>query len=392
VSEGETDTGSTTVLARDAALDGVRGVAIGLVLLAHGFTVAPLDPVTKFLHTVTNSMQIGLDVFFVLSGFLISSILIRTREDDGYFRNFYARRVLRIFPAYYLVLVGVFLVRPLLLGEPPWHEELQPQSPYFFLYIQNFVLASRGLEIWPGLHHTFSLAIEEQFYLVWPLVFWVTPKRLLLRMSLLFCAGSLAIKCVLYLSGASLLTVYMGTLPRLHALAAGAAVAAWIGIHGGTVPLRWLRMVGVVAGATVALEIVARGLDLISEDLHTFLLNVSAMPFLSWLLFETLVSARKSSLRRVLEARPLLFLGRYSYGLYLIHFVVLWELRPRLVPTWSVIFGLNQALLLTGAIDVLVSVLMAMAMYHAMELPVLKLKRYFVTRRPTAHAAAELRA
>jgi peptidoglycan/LPS O-acetylase OafA/YrhL len=94
------------VLARDPALDGVRGLAIGLVLLTHGFTVAPLGPVTRFLHMVTNSMQIGLDLFFVLSGFLLSSILIRTRGDDGYFRSFYARRVLRIFPAYYLLLAG----------------------------------------------------------------------------------------------------------------------------------------------------------------------------------------------------------------------------------------------------------------------------------------------
>jgi hypothetical protein len=78
------------------------------------------------------------------------------------------------------------------------------------------------------------------------------------------------------------------------------------------VSLRWLRMVSAIAGSAVALQIVARGLDLISEELLTFLLNISAMPLFSWLLFEALVAARKTSPRRVLEAHPLISLGRYS--------------------------------------------------------------------------------
>src|SRR5437868_7114891 len=94
---------TSDILERDPALDGVRGVAIGVILLAHGFMPNPGGFATTLIQRVLDSLSFGVDLFFVLSGFLITSILIRTRETSGYFRNFSARRSLRIFPAYYLV-------------------------------------------------------------------------------------------------------------------------------------------------------------------------------------------------------------------------------------------------------------------------------------------------
>jgi hypothetical protein len=109
---------SSDTLERDAALDGVRGLALSMVVLGHGFDFATQGPMTRAMHTLMDSMQVGLDLFFVLSGFFISSILIRTRDDERYFVNFYERRVLRIFLAYYLLLLAVYIGRPLLFGEP----------------------------------------------------------------------------------------------------------------------------------------------------------------------------------------------------------------------------------------------------------------------------------
>src|SRR5882724_11104702 len=91
------------ILARDPALDGLRGLAIALVLVDHVFPLAPTSTALAAARMVAGSLFIGVDLFFVLSGFLITTILIRTRASPQYFRNFYARRILRIFPAYDLI-------------------------------------------------------------------------------------------------------------------------------------------------------------------------------------------------------------------------------------------------------------------------------------------------
>ena len=379
---------SSDTLERDPTLDGVRGLALGMVMVGHAFALASKGPITRAVHVTMDSMQIGLDLFFVLSGFLISSILIRTRDDDGYFVNFYARRVLRIFPAYYLVLLGVYVGRPLLFGAPAWQAAIDREAPYYLLYVQNLVMAWRGEGLgWVGLFHTFSLAIEEQFYLAWPLLIWCTPKHHLLRVCLLLCASSLAIKVAMFTAGMSWWAVYMGTVPRLHALAAGGALALWTRApHGrGTPP--WLRIVGAFAGVCLAGEVIVRTLGWTGRETHGFLLNITATPLFAWLLFEVIAAPNKATIRRLLRTPPLLFLGTYSYGLYLIHPIILWEIRTAL-PSWGDAIGLNSALLLTGVIGITLSLLLALAMYHAVELPILSLKRYFVpsSRRPTSLA------
>src|SRR5580704_8273950 len=145
-------------------LDAVRGIAVLLVLL-HNTDVYP----ALHLHLISANGWMGVDLFFVLSGLLITGILLDTKESDGYFKNFYARRCLRIWPLYYSVLILMFVIVPHLRPQDA-HAIFQRSSPWWAypFFLQNFFVAIPAQAAGP-LGVTWSLAIEEQFYLVWPL-------------------------------------------------------------------------------------------------------------------------------------------------------------------------------------------------------------------------------
>jgi len=158
------------------ALDGLRGIAIILVMLHHFTYYRPTSGIDEQIVSVLIFFWTGVDLFFVLSGFLITGILLDTRGNERYFTSFYARRILRIFPLYYLILFLALVVLPkfpavhtVLIGQDA-SVDLPPQWPYW-LYLTNFSIADRGwVHGWVDV--AWSLAIEEQFYLIWPLVVW----------------------------------------------------------------------------------------------------------------------------------------------------------------------------------------------------------------------------
>src|SRR5438046_2132847 len=151
---------TTKIRQKIPQLDGIRGVAI-LVVIIHNSG--------KFPRLFANGWM-GVDLFFVLSGFLITGILLDTKHSDGYFKNFYIRRCLRIWPLYYSVIFFVFVIVPF-LRPSQGHIVFEKSSPWwsFPFFVQNFFVphltdAAASLAV------TWSLAIEEQFYLVWPWV------------------------------------------------------------------------------------------------------------------------------------------------------------------------------------------------------------------------------
>ena len=154
------------------ALDGIRGFALIAVFAYHAltYTIAPSSHMGSRLQRIAETGWVGVDLFFVLSGFLITTILLDARAAKNYFRVFYIRRGLRIFPLYYLVLAGSLLLEP---GHSSWRAQL-----FYWLNLSNLPTAFRPYVI-PYLAHFWSLAIEEQFYLVWPsLVRWVRARTL----------------------------------------------------------------------------------------------------------------------------------------------------------------------------------------------------------------------
>jgi peptidoglycan/LPS O-acetylase OafA/YrhL len=175
-------------------LDGLRGLAILMVMFGHFIVVGKnLEPHTP-VHRFFQSGYLGVDFFFVLSGFLITGILLDTKHRKPYFKVFYWRRALRIFPLYYGLLaiswLSVMLITPgdaaLLKGHdsPAW----------FWLYASNIGMACKGTWLdsptWVGLGHFWSLAVEEQFYLVWPMLVFLLPVKLLERQCGLFVVFS----------------------------------------------------------------------------------------------------------------------------------------------------------------------------------------------------------
>src|SRR6266704_2509367 len=154
-------------------LDGVRGIAILLVMFFHFANMKPASKIDGYFYAFTHYGWSGVDLFFVLSGFLITGILVDARGSPSYFKAFYARRALRILPAYYGFLFVIFVVLPLLgLGAGANYMLARQHQGWYWLHLTNVMMAIGEI---PG-HGSnpstrfWSLAVEEQFYFLWPAI------------------------------------------------------------------------------------------------------------------------------------------------------------------------------------------------------------------------------
>ena len=211
-------------------LDSIRGLAVLVVMLFH-FTVMTADgsALSHVLCKVAILGRCGVDLFFVLSGFLITGILYDARHSEGYFKTFYARRMLRIFPLYYGVLVTVFFIWPLLRGHLPLasHDVLAMQ-PWFWSHTVNFGILVHDTKALDTYGHLWSLAVEEHFYLLWPLVVFYFSRKALLRTCVGVIVGSLLLRIVLMGMGDNQQTCYLLTPCRIDQLAIG----GWVAVAG----------------------------------------------------------------------------------------------------------------------------------------------------------------
>jgi peptidoglycan/LPS O-acetylase OafA/YrhL len=217
---------------RISQLDGVRGVAILLVLVWHYFAAQVVAEPKSILHYCTHALSLtwsGVDLFFVLSGFLIAGILLDHHNTSNYFRVFYLRRVCRIFPLYFLLLaLFLCLSATSLSTSPSFRWLLDDPLPIwsYATFTQNILMGARGGfgPHWLGI--TWSLAVEEQFYLFVPLLIYLLPRRILL--SVLICAILAApiLRCASWGFYASVNTPW-----RADSLLSGAALAVLVRWH-----------------------------------------------------------------------------------------------------------------------------------------------------------------
>lgn len=355
------------------SLDGLRGIAIAMVVINHFGLYAPVArDVPRWWATVYMSGQVGVDLFFVLSGYLITRILLAAREGPNYFGNFYARRTPRIFPLYYLVVVFVAFISPALFAKDGVYIH---EAKWLLTYQANVRIAWHGFMGWHthyDVNHFWSLAVEEQFYLVWPaVVLWFAGRRL--RGVCLAVVGmALLTRAAIVLGHRPLEWAYFLTPCRLDALALGALLsllpAAWIQLR-----RRWITAVGAccAAGFVAIMAADAR------RTMAFVGYSIIAMGMACGVAL-ALVAPTCSRYRRTLESAPLRFLGRYSYGIYVFHCLFLPLLVPYLlapvvkhVP--SVVAGGIVSMLIGGG----ASTLIAMASFHFFEEPFLRLKRFF---------------
>lgn len=324
------------------ALDGLRGVAILLVIAHHAGLLA--------------SGWIGVDLFFVLSGFLITGILVRAREDPHYFRNFWARRALRILPACAVFLSVLLLVSPWLLGD-----RLPAHQLWLWLFAANLTIARHGFAaVPPYTAHLWSLAVEEQFYLIWPVVVMACSVRALRRVCVAGIVLAFAFRVLLHVHNTGL-AIYVLMPTRMDALLVG----GWLAIT--PVSRRTAAAVGVAAGVlTAALLAGHEAHSRIVETVGYTAIALSAGALIS-------LATQDERLIRALSWRPLRTAGKYSYGAYLWQVVVLMEVgsRTSLHAGWPAFVA--------GAIG---SYLVAWVSWRLIEAPALRLKRFFPEESP----------
>lgn len=201
VNGGTIDVPTESAFPRIKALDGLRGIAVLLVIASHFFPY-PLHPngiFERLYAGLINFGYSGVDLFFVLSGFLITRILISTRRQQSYFSSFYVRRILRIWPLYFSLRIATIVILPAIPQFSSHHffSTERGGSAYYWLFLNNFwsVLPIRGYIF---LAVTWSLAIEEQFYLVWPLIIWFFSPRRAFYVAVGMISGTAILRNILY--------------------------------------------------------------------------------------------------------------------------------------------------------------------------------------------------
>ena len=299
------------------ALDGLRGIAILLVFSLHFFPWRPSHSLlAKVLNGTLGLGWSGVDLFFVLSGFLITGILFDTKRDAHYFKNFYARRTLRIFPLYYGVLLLFTIILPIAgarLGSAP-----EGSTWWWWVYLSNFRYAFRPNLAGGWIEFYWSLAVEEHFYLVWPAVIYLCNRRGAIVVSLI-CIVLASISRGLFIHAGNNLAPYVLTPCRMDSLAGGALIALLARGPGGIarlVPIA--KRIGKVS-APLAL-IVAFWRHSIAWDP---IMQMLGFPLItcSYACLIAIAARPKSSslLGRGLENPVLRSLGQYSYGMYVFH-------------------------------------------------------------------------
>jgi len=300
----------------------------------------------------------GVNLFFVLSGFLITSILLESRSGPRYFRNFYARRALRIWPVYVLVLLVCYLNAPWFVGQPVLVAFRSAPWWIYILFLQNLF----HLALPPAIGPTWSLAIEEQYYFLWAPVVRVLRAPWMLA-TVLIC---FLIAAPLFRMSHFAWITPTHTLTHIDGIAMGSLLA--LGLY--TLPLSrraWLT-IGVIAMPVgfIAAGTIAGGTAFLDTALTTL--------FAGAVLSSIAATGARSPINAVLSRGPLAYYGRISYGLYMTHigaFVYFGWFDARMNA-----HGLPGSLAVV-VFRLLVCTLVATVLWYGFESRILRLKRYF---------------
>jgi peptidoglycan/LPS O-acetylase OafA/YrhL len=363
---------------RIEALDGLRGLAVLAVMFYHfgHVTRVSSSAIDAGYFFICMAGWVGVDLFFVLSGFLITRILLENKGSATYFGTFYKRRILRIFPLYYAYLAFIFLIYyPIAYG----HSDLAAQEKiravsenrvWFFLYLSNVKQVMSGAFFGANAGHLWSLAIEEQYYLFWPLVIrWTSPKALSALCGGMFLFAFLT-RIYLYSKDVPPDSIYVFTLCRLDSLAVGSYLAVRSVTKQEIFPAKLWTFTPFYAGMVIVGLFLFGPRPETSPVVYTIGLSIIA------LFFGSLVGANSSPHASFFNRPILRFFGKYSYALYMFHPLVrsvvykamgepkvfLQSQLPWQFVFMAVCFGL--------------SVLLALLSWRLLEKPILGLKRH----------------
>ena len=368
---------------RYPALDGLRGLAIIMVFAGHVAMFCSTaaergNPVVNFLASNNGT---GVDLFFVLSGFLITGILLDSKGSRFYFRRFFYRRTLRIFPLYYSVLAIVGLGCVAFPGLYALNTISDKAHLANWTYTTNLLMAARGWGAEPlFLGHFWSLAVEEQFYLVWPLVILLLSRKTLLRACIVGIIAALLMR-VLLIRYSSYEAAYVLLPARMDALMIGGLIALLIREKDG--PPGWMRSRVFVSGCVVLFTLDALFNESLFSGLPSIIRAASHFSITS-VTFGALVLAAVTTRRdrlwlRLLKAPVKRFFGKYSYAIYIVHLAVIVALPKFMELTLGRLPGFPAApgVIVNGMIALLISVGLALMTWRLIEKPALLLKERF---------------
>jgi len=382
---------------RIRVLDGVRGLAILMVLALHFYLLeGPIIVQHPILGPILTKLAVaglyGVELFFVLSGFLITGILLDSRGSSHYFRNFYMRRFLRIFPLYYSVLFILFFIIPVLTQFDAAAESMRSRQMWLWTYLSNLPFAGGG---WDRsgifrLGHLWSLCVEEHYYFVWPLLVWALSRKALTRVCLGILVAAATVRTLGALFPDALPIIFKWTtITKLDGLAMGSMLAIFI---------RDTKTFQSIALAS------RKGIPLLGTAFCVFIFiprrfwdqvwftpaeTISVCFFGAFLV--VMSGAREGSIaRKVCENPILVAFGKYSYAIYVIHNLLLPSfqrmLQPeRLAAEWS------SPLLAQSVFHIACgscSFVLAFASWHLYEKHFLKLKKYFESSRGSSAVKA----
>ena len=358
-------------------LDTLRGVAILAVVFYHGFSQCDTTGLPGIAHAffaATEFGWLGVNLFFVLSGFLITGILLESKGTPRYYKSFYVRRALRILPAYLLLLLLLLLLPRIGIVEGRISWSFVGLSLIYLSNVTNFFgVAMQYGPLW-------SLAVEEQFYLLWPLLILFLPRKSLVGAIVsAICIGPL-FRAGIVLRGGNAWQASVLMPACLDALGMGALVAVLTFIGRDKFKRRLLNA-SLLLG--VALYIgVAVAVHFSHAAAWTVPYGVSVALWSAWLI-DGAYSGFGGTMGKVLSFKPAVYLGTISYGVYLIHNFV-----PDVV---NGLFGFTPAhelpMPIRPIIMFLVTVFLASVSWYGFERPINALKRFFPYR-PSAAAAA----
>lgn len=339
-------------------LDGLRGIAAIVVVIFHFFSYPLSNYIEniKLYQKLTEFGQHGVSMFFVLSGFVITRILINTREDKDYFKRFYINRSVRILPLYYLFLVLYYSFYKLYSGS---FIDFELQIP-FYIYIQNFGeifnIQSKG----PG--HFWSLAVEEHFYLLWPLIVYLINPKYLIK----FIGISIILIFLLkYIMLSNSLSINKFTFTRIDQILMGSYIAI-LELNNFFTKKRALIKIFLISSIVIPIGIFIY----FFKDQFLFIKDIFKYTVLG-ILFFSLISVliildTNCIINKFLSSRIMQYFGKISYGLYVWHILVILIVEKYLL-TEIIIIDLSVVILLT--------IVLSHLSYYYYEIHFLKLKK-----------------
>jgi len=358
-------------------LDGVRGLAILVVTLYRFTKEMPVESwLGSTLHVAFGFGNRGVDLFFVLSGFLITGVLLQAKGLPNFFGGFYWRRALRIFPLYFVTLAVLLVIVPAFgpaEAMPPELEQARSQQFYLWTYTSNIQMALTGSWCFGAMDHFWSLAVEEHFYFLWPLIVFAFPIRRVLVVAIGLAAFSSMSRILMSMVSDNGVATDVFTLFRMDGLCMGAALAIvarefpWVLSN-----RRWLLTI------LLLLFVLSSALSFSGKGLWT-------IPHTCWAVTWTiaiaalLVSPLESSFAKLFNIGLLRNLGRYSYAMYVFQCPQI-PIFASLLSVGSLSLWLGNGIVATliyAAVMTAINYILAVASWNLLEKHCLKMKSYF---------------